>query len=404
MASEFAIFGKINALKMIYYKSLIVLFLLWAVSQIGFAQPFQIGHTTINFVDSTRNNRTIATEIYYPSDVSGDNVALTAVNGTFPVLSFGHGFVMTWDAYQNYWSALVPQGYIMLFPKTEGSISPSHLDFGKDLAFIIDQMNALNTNSSSLFYNRVSPMNAVMGHSMGGGAAFLAVPLNNNIKAIVGFAAAETNPSAITAAASNSVPTLIFSGANDCVTPPVNHQIPIYNSLISTCKTLISITGGSHCQMANSNFFCNVGEGSCSPQPTISRAVQHATIISYLLPWLDYQLKGNCNQGAVFDAQLIADTAVTYQKNCLQCNALDVNSPLIVEVKVYPNPAGGFITVKVDDRSTNEIFIYDTHGRLLLSKTFTETTDVDVSGFQAGMYGYQIIQLGKVRASGKFIK
>ena len=85
------------------------------------AQPYQIGHTTLTFVDASRSNRSIATEIYYPADVAGDNVAVTSQNATqFPSLVFGHGFVMTWDAYQNFWNALVPNGYIIAFPKTEG--------------------------------------------------------------------------------------------------------------------------------------------------------------------------------------------------------------------------------------------------------------------------------------------
>lgn len=107
-------------------------------SQCMLAQTYQIGHTTINFTDVSRGNRVIATEVYYPADIAGDNVPLANDNVVFPTLSFGHGFVMTWDAYQNFWTSLVPNGYIVLFPKTEGSISPSHLDFGKDLAFVLD--------------------------------------------------------------------------------------------------------------------------------------------------------------------------------------------------------------------------------------------------------------------------
>ena len=178
------------------------------------AQTYQIGHTTLTFVDASRSNRSIATEIYYPADVAGDNVPMTTQNSIqFPSLVFGHGFVMTWDAYQNFWQALVPNGYIMAFPKTEGSFSPSHLEYGKDLAFVIGQMNLQGTQVSSIFYNRVSTMNAVIGHSMGGGASFLATPFDSNIKTIVNFAAAETNPSAVTAAADISIPALIFSGA-----------------------------------------------------------------------------------------------------------------------------------------------------------------------------------------------
>jgi pimeloyl-ACP methyl ester carboxylesterase len=384
---------------------LLLLVLLWlGLSQNAIAQPFQIGHTTLNFVDASRNNRVIATEVYYPSNTAGEAVPVAAVGGPFPVLSFGHGFVMTWDAYQNYWTALVPQGYIMLFPKTEGSLSPSHLDFGKDLAFLIDQMALFNANPTSVFYNKVSAMNAVMGHSMGGGASFLATQQSSNITTIVNFAPAETNPSAVAAAGLSAIPTLIFSGANDCVTPPNVHQIPMYNGSLSSCKTLISINGGSHCYMANNNFFCNVGESSCSPQASISRAAQHSVITAYVLPWLDFQLKGNCAQGAVFDSQLVTDNAITYQKNCIQCNALTTETNVRNGIRVYPNPVTDFITMAMETPADYQVNLYDSRGRLLLSKAFGQTVSIDVSGFQDGLYFYSVLQSEKVLANGKFIK
>lgn len=390
-------------MKTIKFKiTLILLFALYS----AFSQPFQIGHTTINFTDSSRSNRVIATEIYYPSDIAGDNVAMTTLSTvTFPVLSFGHGFVMTWDAYQNYWSFLVPNGYIMVFPKTEGSFSPSHLDFGKDLSFVLEQMTVLGNNSASIFYNRISSMNAVMGHSMGGGASFLAVQINPNIKTLVNFAPAETTPSAIQAAASISIPSLLFSGANDCVTPPNSNQIPMYNGLTSSCKTLISIIGGSHCQMANSNFFCGVGESSCSPQPTITRTVQQNIINSYILPWLDFQLKGNCAQGNAFDNQLLVDNAITFQKNCIQCNALIIDDLTTSHlVKIYPNPAKDYIYISGEIGMRYQIKIYDISARLILTKEFTSDTTIETSNLSKGMYTYSVQNNDKNSSAGKFIK
>ncbi|MGL2964201.1 poly(ethylene terephthalate) hydrolase family protein [Flavobacterium sp. RSB2_4_14] len=383
----------------------IVLFLFLFVAPIGFAQPFQIGHTTVNFIDTSRNNRVVATEIYYPSDVAGDNVPITTASMvSFPVLSFGHGFVMTWDAYQNYWNFLVPNGYIMVFPKTEGSLSPSHLEFGKDLSFVIEQMTVLGNNSNSIFFNRISTMNAVMGHSMGGGASFLAAQLNSNIKTIINFAPAETNPSAIQAAASVSIPSLVFAGVNDCVTPPNTNQIPMYNALASSCKTLISIIGGSHCQMANSNFFCGVGESSCSPQPTITRATQHNTINSYLLPWLDYQLKGNCNQGNAFDTLITSDSAITFQKNCSQCSSLNVDDVTFSnEIKVYPNPVKDYITISGKVGEKYHITIYDISGKVVIDQNFTCEILIATSNLTNGIYSY-VIQNNNGTVNGKFIK
>lgn len=371
------------------------------------AQTYQIGHTTITFVDASRNNRSIATEIYYPADTAGNNVAMTSQNTTkFPSLVFGHGFVMTWDAYQNYWEALVPNGYIMAFPKTEGSFSPSHLEYGKDLAFVINQMNVLGTLVSSIFYNRVSTMNAVMGHSMGGGASFLAVPLNLNIKTIVNFASAETNPSAISAAGNISKPALIFSGGNDCVTTPATNQVPMYSGLTSLCKTYINITGGSHCQMANTNGFCSIGEGTCLPAPTITRSIQHAKLFSYLLPWLEYQLKGNCSQGSVFDSQILTDASITYQKNCIQCNNLQVGelSNELEGLIVFPNPVNDHISIKGIFQKDYTIQVFDSNAKLIFNQKFKELLTLDTSAIPSGIYFYEIRDDNYKSNKGKFIK
>ena len=380
--------------------------LLLLINYLGLAQPFQIGHTTINFTDSSRNNRIIATEIYYPATVAGDNVVLAnSTTDTFPVLSFGHGFVMTWDAYQNYWSFLVPKGYIMVFPKTEGSLSPSHLDFGKDLSFVLNQMIILGNNSASIFYNRINPMNAVMGHSMGGGASFLAAQLNPNIRTLINFAPAETTPSAIQAAASISIPSLVFSGGDDCVAPPNTNQNPMYLGLASSCKTLINIIGGSHCQMANSNFLCGIGESTCSPQPTITRTGQQNIINSYLLPWLEYQLKGNCVQGTIFDTQIVTDNAVTYQKNCIQCtNLISNNLVYYNEIQLSPNPVKEAVTVKGIIGVKYQIKIYDILGKLLVTKEFTTETTFETSILAKGIYVYEVNNQEGFISNGKFIK
>lgn len=304
------------------------------------AQPFAIGKTTITFTDGSRNNRVIETDIYYPSSQSGTNVPVAGgSNIRFPVISIGHGFVMAVDAYANLWNMLVPEGYIVALPKTESSFSPSHANFGRDLAFVIDTITQLNDKSNSIFFNKVDNMNCVMGHSMGGGAAHLAAAGNAKIKAIATFAAAETNPSAIGAAGTLQIPALVFAGSNDCVTPPANHQTPIYNALKSNCKTYLTIKGGSHCQMAESNFNCNFGEATCTPAPSISRIQQHAVIKSYLIPWLQYQLKQDCNAARAFDNLMKNDNNVSFQNNCTFCLlSQTAEVRLFSNNNVYPNP------------------------------------------------------------------
>jgi predicted dienelactone hydrolase len=277
------------------------------------AQPFHIGQTTLHFRDSLRGNREIAVEIFYPADSAGFELPLAGPEGSkFPVLCFGHGFLLPVSAYRNIREAVVPEGYIIAFPKSERGMHPSHLDLAKDLVFVIKKINLLGQQKNSLFYRRVDPMNCCMGHSMGGGSAVLAASLEPSIRSLALFAPYETKPSAAEAAGEIDITTLIFSGSNDCITPSPKYQDPLFQSLRSSDKIHISIKGGSHCQMLNSSFLCKLGEKTCRPAPTIAVAEQHAIINRYLILWLNSRLKsGFCNKNDIMQ-MLLHDQTVTY--------------------------------------------------------------------------------------------
>lgn len=286
---------------------------------------YQVGHATITFNDPARTGgfgsgggagRQIQTEIYYPANSTGDNVAVAT--GQFPVITFGHGFAMSWDAYTNIWQHYVARGFILAFPRTEGGLipGPSHGDFGTDLKQVSDKMLALNTNASSIFNGKILQKAAIIGHSMGGGASFLAAANNTNIETVIGLAPAETNPSAVAAAANVSVPALIFSGSADGVTPPVDHHTPIYLGLTSNCKSFVSITGGAHCYYANTNFNCDFGESTSSPNISITRPEQQTATFAILDPWFDFKLKGICESYAAFKLAIQSTPGTVNETSC----------------------------------------------------------------------------------------
>ena len=353
-----------------------------------------IGHTQITITDSARQNRSIPVEIYYPSDSTGDNVPLSILTSAkFPLIVFGHGFLMSWESYEYLWQNLVPQGYIMVFPTTEGGFSPQHLEFAKDLAFLNGAMKNLGMDSTSLFYNRLDSTSCIMGHSMGGGAAVLSVQFDSTITAMVNFAAAETNPSAITASGQISIPVLLFSGANDCVTPPSTNQLPMFDSLNSSCKFLVNIIGGSHCQMADDNFYCNIGESSCSPPPLISRLAQHDIIVRYLLPWLDVNLRYNCSSGSLIDSLLLNDPEISFNTNCTLCSSTTEISNLTETDRwlVYPNPFRDFISFKngISDNSSFYYQLFDLEARLIDEGNvlgFESEKLLETSEIETGLY------------------
>lgn len=304
-------------------KNLLLSLYVVCFATLTFSQNHPIGHTTILFEDPERGNREIETEIYYPATSAGDDTP--AMNGNFPVIVFGHGFVMAWSAYENLWTEFVPRGYIMAFPRTEGNaFSTDHQEFGWDLEFLVTAMQQQGSDQNSILFDVVASETALMGHSMGGGAAFLAADSlcnngNTNLKTLIGLAPAESSTNGVSSIASATevtVPSFILSGVQDGVTPPADHHIPMYNNLASDCKTILNITGGAHCYFANSNFNCDFGEGTSSTGISISREDQHDITFDFVNLWLDYSLKYDCNDFTAFNDSLNATPRATFNQVC----------------------------------------------------------------------------------------
>lgn len=348
-----------------------------------FAQTYNIGHISTDFYDNARN-RNITTEIYYPSDTNGDNVPISM--GNFPIIVFGHGFLMSWDSYDNFWNSLVPEGYILCFPTTEMGFAPNHQFFAEDLSFIATKMQMESQNSSSIFYNSVLPKTGILGHSMGGGASFLAAENNPNINTLVNFAAAETNPSAILAASNITIPSLIFSGEDDCVAPPVSHQNILFDSLNSNCKTQINIISGGHCYFANENVLCSFGESSCNPNLNILRIEQQSVTNDFLKIWLNFSLKSDQNSFTIFNDSLQSSNRITYSQYCNGTGIVSQNK--VDEINIYPNPVTEILNIDIPLEFINgKLVLLNMFGQELHKEIITnKLTKINLSNFESGNY------------------
>ncbi len=347
-----------------------------------------IGHSTVTFIDSSRNNRQIATEIYYPATTSGNNTTIST--GAFPIIVFGHGFVMAWSSYQNFWETLVPEGYILVFPKTESSFSPSHAEFGADFRFLIKKIK-MDGAGVAIPSTSIGTTSAIMGHSMGGGSSFLAAENNTDISTLVAFAAANTNPSSITASKQVTVPTLSFSGGNDCVTPPSQHQDHMHDFTAAKFKTQVYITGGGHCYFANSNFNCSFGEATCSPSPTITREEQQSTVNELLKLWLSYFLKGECAKAQEFQNMLSGSSKITFrQSQSIACTSRTAESyDKQNSIAVFPNPSQESITLELKQENIESILFYDITKKEVSRHTLTSplpTVLMNISSLPSGIY------------------
>jgi hypothetical protein len=333
------------------------------------ASAYEVGHISAPFTDPDRGNRSVPTEVFYPAEVGGENVPVApAPPEGFPVVSFGHGFLIPWDDYDFVWEGIVPAGYIVALPATEQGLLPDHLEFGRDLAFVVRRIRAEGDDPGSPFYGSVSSAGALAGHSMGGGASLLGAADDPSITAVANLAAAETNPSAIAAAAGITAPTLLFSGGNDCVTPPEDHQILMYDALASDCKTRVTIEGASHCQFAEYNFVCSLGEGGC-PSPTVTREEQHDLTLAFLEPWLGYVLEDDLWSWLEFHSLLDGTAGITYEQDCQPAS---VDEPVAARFSLSPASPNPFsdatrVTFTLAAPADVSVSIYSMSGRLVAS-------------------------------------
>ncbi|MGY3792427.1 poly(ethylene terephthalate) hydrolase family protein [Aquimarina sp. 433] len=355
----------------------LIIFSLLFLSSGLVAQEYTIGFSSKTFRDADRRNRRVNARIYYPIS----NNTSQSVNEQFPVIVLGHGFIMGSDAYQNFYDTLVPQGYIVVFVNTEGSIFANHIAYSEDLAFMVNAIQQENDNSSSVLYQSVADKTALIGHSMGGGAATVAASLVE-VETLVTFAPAQLRFDTLTPASEVTEDAIVFSGSGDAVTPANEDHIPIYNSLGANCKYFINILGGAHCYYANSNFACDFGENSSSGNIQITREEQQEIVFGYLNSWFAYKLKSDISAQEQFISDLSSD-AIDYENGCLENNQATIidQNPTVV---ISPNPTTQKITIGTKNSNAFEkVEFYNQQGILIHTSYNKETY---TSQIQSGNY------------------
>lgn len=366
-----------------------------------FSQTFQTGTITLTFNDVSRSGgfgsgggpgRQIQTEVYYPATIAGSNVAVAS--GSFPVVVFGHGFVMDWSSYDNVFSALSKRGYIVALPRTEGGFSPSHADFGLDLALVGNKLMQLNiTNTlAPIFISKVDQKLAIAGHSMGGGSSFLAAKNNPNLTCLFNFAAAQTNPTSSNAAKQVYVPTLIIGGQTDCVAPSSTNQDKMWDSTAASKKYEVVIKNLTHCDFGNgTNFNCLFGQNSSNCPNTVSNLTALNLYMNFVNPFLDFNLKDICNEGTRFMDSLNLSQVIFSKK---QLGVL-VCAPLYLKereslglIKMFPNPVKDILVFEGIIEKDIKVEVLTMLGQISKAKILTSENKmrVDLSDLSSGVY------------------
>jgi len=283
------------------------------------AAAAQIGHRTLTFYDSARDDRIVPAEVYYPSDQNGDNGPVST--GRFPLLVFAHGYQQVFNDYHGLWEHLVPEGYIMVFPTTEGGLTIDIDEYAKDLSFLLDTLLDKSSGNDLFLTGHLNGASALMGHSTGGGACYLAQKSDPIAHTVISLAALGSlygpiyGSSPLDAAKGLTVPGLVMAGGEDCICPVKENQQAIYDNLVSSPRALITITRGDHCGFSDSSN-CWIGEaakcGFLGQGPTISEDLQMTLTLQYVLLWLDSIIKGDERSWTSFQESLKQDPQISY--------------------------------------------------------------------------------------------
>ena len=412
-------------------KKIITLLSALCLCAITVAQTYPIGHMSINFKDASRTSsgysisggiqmlgtgRDVGAEVFYPAMSSGTNVAVAS--GTFPVIVLGHGFVMTYDSYDNIYNALAAKGYIVALPRTEGSTSPVHVDFGEDLRFLTSQLLALNTVATpsviTVFNGKVGTTSAIGGHSMGGGCSFLGAANNTTLTCLFNLAAANSNTASVSSIQSASmvtVPTLVIGGQRDCVADTANNQNLMYNNTASAIKFKVILKDLTHCDFGNgTSSTCTLGQGFSGCGNTISNVTALNRYMTYLEPFLAKLLKNDCAKGQQFMDTIQLASSVRVGRNiqgsiaCVTTSLTNLDNDDIGFLS--PNPVSDILNVHYLSKVVQLQVTNIIGEEIPLENIMTYTTDgfkLDLSELSKGIYFLNITS-GNKKTSKKFIK
>jgi len=283
---------------------------------------YKVSKSNVNLVDGVRS-RSIPAVVWRPSDA----------DGPFPFVSINHGAGMAADGatggYGYIAQALAARGYVVA-GWNEYSSKGSSVEYILDSAAIRDSMYNASANTSHEFHGLLCDKAVGLGHSLGGGAEFVAADVEvmkncaGQTPCLGGYSAnyqglatlsggfkwngtdpfapapAPGTPDPYASAPRLAIPALFVSGTEDCMVKPLAENYPFYTEMTqSPCRIFANVTGADHCQWAALSglaqtacaFTEKFASGGC--KTGLSATDQQAFAVKYVLPFFEAVTKGN---------------------------------------------------------------------------------------------------------------
>lgn len=260
--------------------------------------------------------------------------------GPWPLVTLNHGAGMNAEGYEYLGKAFAARGYVVA-GFDEYSVEGTQLDYMLDIAAVRDSMLQQTANHTSPFYGLLCDNIIGVGHSLGGGAQFVAAdrevmkdcgktyPCNNggytaNFQGLIALSGGfnmtsdpdhpspPNTPNPYDSVARLTIPALFVSGTEDCMVKAMTEDFPAYaNMTRSKCRVFSNVTGADHCQWAGLKALelktCNLIEKTIGCKPDITPDEQQQLALRYALPFADYIAKSDVASFAALVAAMKAD-------------------------------------------------------------------------------------------------
>lgn len=270
----------------------------------------------------TARPRRLDTYVYYPAPpgigsrdpetASVLDAPLDASGGPYPLVLFSHGSCGYPNQSSFLWPAVASRGYVVVAPPHPGNTlsefpncgtpqaqAASFVERPDDVVFALDQV--LSARGPLAFLDGVIDASrvAMTGHSFGGLTTFRVAAIEPRVRLAIPMAPAAIGTPPL------GVPSLLLQGEIDSVVDNAAARAVWERS--ATPRWAVSIQDAGHYAFSTLCF----PSPDCQPPGTATQPEAHAVVRRWLLPFLDWQLKGDVRAAAFFAGPPPAGSVLT---------------------------------------------------------------------------------------------